>query len=213
MADTVLNKSGLTYFWSKIKAAFSESDHVHGNITNSGDITATATIASGDRLIINDESASQIANSSITFGTGTTTFLRNDGTWGTPDTSSSTTYYGTSNTTASTSAKSVTCSGFSLGTGVYISITFTTANTVTASGITLNVNSTGSKNVYVNNVATSSTNLLKWDANDTLLFVYDGTRYHYLSKQSANVPMTEDEIYSAFVAGWGAVANADSTSY
>lgn len=55
-----------------------------GNITNTGDITTNATIASGDRLIINDESAGAIANSSITFGTSTTTYLRNDGTWGTP---------------------------------------------------------------------------------------------------------------------------------
>lgn len=60
------------------------SSHTHGNITNAGDITASATIASGDRLVINDESASKITNSSITFGTSTTTYLRNDGTWGTP---------------------------------------------------------------------------------------------------------------------------------
>ena len=61
--------------------SFSVSTHTHGNITNAGDITATATIASGDRLVINDESASKITNSSITFGTDTSKFLRNDGTW------------------------------------------------------------------------------------------------------------------------------------
>lgn len=61
--------------------SFSTSTHTHGNITNAGDITATATIASGDRLVINDESASKITNSSITFGTDTSKFLRNDGTW------------------------------------------------------------------------------------------------------------------------------------
>lgn len=58
--------------------------HSHGDITSAGDITATATIASGDRIIINDESASKITNSSITFGTTTTTFLSNAGTWLTP---------------------------------------------------------------------------------------------------------------------------------
>ncbi len=52
-----------------------------GNITNAGDITTTATIASGDRLIINDESASKIINSSITFGTNTKQYLANNGTW------------------------------------------------------------------------------------------------------------------------------------
>ena len=57
---------------------FAAVSHSHG------DITATAAIASGDRIVINDESASKITNSSITFGTATTTFLRNDGTWNSP---------------------------------------------------------------------------------------------------------------------------------
>lgn len=52
-----------------------------GNITNGGDITANATIASGDRLIINDESASKVINSSITFGSSTKQYLANNGTW------------------------------------------------------------------------------------------------------------------------------------
>lgn len=56
------------------------SSHTHGNITNAGDITATApTIASGDKLIINDESESKITNGP-SFGTSTTTFLANNGT-------------------------------------------------------------------------------------------------------------------------------------
>ena len=59
--------------------------HTHGNISNGGDITTNATIASGDRLIINDESDSKIANSSITFGNSTETFLANNGTWVTPE--------------------------------------------------------------------------------------------------------------------------------
>ena len=74
---------------------FATSTHSHGNITNGGDITTTATIASGDRLVINDESASKVTNSSITFGNDTTTYLRNDGTWGTPpdtDTNTDTVY-------------------------------------------------------------------------------------------------------------------------
>ena len=65
-------------------SSMTPSSHTHGDITNSGDITATAAIASGDRLVINDESASKITNSSITFGSGTGTFLRNDGTWNAP---------------------------------------------------------------------------------------------------------------------------------
>ena len=55
--------------------------HVHGNITSGGDMTATAAIASGDRLVINDESASKLVSSTITFGSSTTQYLANNGTW------------------------------------------------------------------------------------------------------------------------------------
>jgi hypothetical protein len=68
-----------SYTASEVGAA--ASSHTHGNITNSGDITANATIANGDRLVINDESASKITNSSITFGSSTTQYLANNGTW------------------------------------------------------------------------------------------------------------------------------------
>lgn len=65
-------------------SGYAASTHAHGSITSDGDITATApTIASGDKLIINDESASKVTNGP-SFGTSTSTYLRNDGTWGTP---------------------------------------------------------------------------------------------------------------------------------
>ena len=64
---------------SSINAA--SATHAHGNITSGGDITTTATIASGDRIVINDESASKIINSSITFGSSTAQYLANNGTW------------------------------------------------------------------------------------------------------------------------------------
>ena len=57
------------------------STHAHGNITSGGDMTATAAIASGDRLVINDESASKLTSSTITFGSSTTQYLANNGTW------------------------------------------------------------------------------------------------------------------------------------
>ena len=58
------------------------SNHAHGNITNGGDITATApTIASGDQIIINDNSASKITNGPTFDGSTTTTALTPKGTW------------------------------------------------------------------------------------------------------------------------------------
>ncbi len=60
-------------------------DHTHGSITNAGAITSDTAIANGDHLVITDASDSnKIKRTSITFGTSTSTYLRNDGTWGTP---------------------------------------------------------------------------------------------------------------------------------
>ena len=66
------------------------SNHTHGNITAGGDITAAApTIATGDQLIMNDESASKIVNSGLTFDTTVTdAYLRRDGTWATTSSTS-----------------------------------------------------------------------------------------------------------------------------
>ena len=80
--------------WSQIQSkpsTFTATSHTHGNITNGGEINATATIASGDHLVIADNSSgNDLTTSSITFGTSTTQFLRNNGTWGTVSGSDST---------------------------------------------------------------------------------------------------------------------------
>ena len=89
------------------------------------------------------------------------------------------TWYGTCSTTASTTAKTVTCSGFTKVKGAVIAITFSTANTANAP--TLNINSTTATATYKGNAVTSSSNPLKWDAGDTLTFMYDGSYYKYLS--------------------------------
>jgi hypothetical protein len=71
-----------SYLESQVSALSTRlSNHTHGNITNSGDITSTAAIANGDRLVINDESANRITNSTITFGTNANQYLANNGTW------------------------------------------------------------------------------------------------------------------------------------
>lgn len=83
---------GDTKTWTQTYTNFAPYTHSHGNITYTGDITTTATIASGDRLVINDESASKINNSSITFGSSTTQYLANNGTWQNLPTDNNTTY-------------------------------------------------------------------------------------------------------------------------
>lgn len=106
------------------------------------------------------------------------------------DTASQKTWYGTSNTGATTQAKVVTCSGYYLQTGAIISVAFSTANTYTSAKITLNVNSTGAKDVYYNNAVTSSTNTLKWDAGEQVTFVYNGTGYYFVSKSKGYATST-----------------------
>lgn len=64
------------------KSQVSDFSHSHGNITSEGDITATApTIANGDQLVINDNSASKITNGPTFDGSTTTKALSQKGTW------------------------------------------------------------------------------------------------------------------------------------
>lgn len=95
------------------------------------------------------------------------------------------TWYGTSSTGATTAAKTSTIDNYVLTKGAVVSITFSTANTYSAGAITLNVNSTGAKTIYYNNAATSTTNLLPWDAGETLTFIYSGSYYYFAGKTKA----------------------------
>lgn len=64
-----------------------ESNHSHGSILSNGDILVNGNIRNGDRLVINDETNSQLINSSITFdGTTATSLLSQKGTWTTAQT-------------------------------------------------------------------------------------------------------------------------------
>ena len=101
-----------TYTASEVGAA--ATSHSHGNITSGGDITATVAIASGDRLVINDESASKIINSSITFGSNTNQYLANNGTWQTvPSGGGGSTITVTQTVTAGTQIASISVDGSS----------------------------------------------------------------------------------------------------
>ena len=88
-----------------------------------------------------------------------------------------TTFYATSSSSASTSAKTATVQeppGFQLKEGVVVSVKFTNANT--ASSPTLNVDGTGAKPIR-----TLGTSSAYWAAGQTVLFVYDGTYWQVAS--------------------------------
>ena len=106
------------------------------------------------------------------------------------------TWYGTSSTAATTAAKTSTIANFKLRPGAIVNITFSTANTKADTALTLNINSTGAKTIYVNNAATSSTNVLTWSANETLTFVYSGSYWFFLGRSgiSGDVAVCKNQL-------------------
>lgn len=110
-----------------------------------------------------------------------------------------TSFYTTSTTAAATAAKTTaTVSGYKLRTGNIIVIKFSNANTYVSNKITLNINSTGAKDIWYRGVVTSSTNTLTWNAGDTLTFVYTGSAYLCIGKDT-----------SVFVATYGTTTYAE----
>lgn len=85
--------------------------------------------------------------------------------------------YGTCTTAAGTAAKVVTCSDFdSLETGVTIKVKFTYSNT--AANATMNVNSTGAKNLCrYGTTRVGTTTRASWQAGAVVSFTYDGTSW------------------------------------
>jgi len=85
------------------------------------------------------------------------------------------TLYGTCDTAAATAAKVVTCADFTtLITGITIHVKFTYSNTHTTP--TLNVNSTGAKNIYRYGTTKPGTSAdTSWSAGAIVSFTYDGS--------------------------------------
>ena len=100
------------------------------------------------------------------------------------------TWYGTSSTADATAVKTATINNFVLTKGALITINFSTANAYNGL-ITLNINSTGEKNIYYKNAVTSSTNKPLWKANSCVTFVYSGSYYYIVNI----TPSPNDEIY------------------
>ena len=97
--------------------------------------------------------------------------------------------YGSCSTAASTAAKTVTWDGFTLAQGACVVIRFDNANTAT--GMTLNINSTGAKAVYYNGSAIG-TDVIK--AAGTYMFVYNGTQYDFIGSVGGNVTVSNASV-------------------
>lgn len=85
--------------------------------------------------------------------------------------------YGTCSTAEATAAKAVTLSGYSLVTGGIVAVKFTYGLCASA---TLNVNSKGAKNIFINGAAVTDTTAKMVKGRDIAYFIYDGTQYQFL---------------------------------
>lgn len=97
--------------------------------------------------------------------------------------------YGTCATAAGTAAKEVVCDGFEPYTGARITVKFANASTTSAPTLAIVDSSSNvllaAKAIWVGNSVTSSDNPLRWAANATLTFVYDGTEWVLEDKPAA----------------------------
>ena len=168
--------SGSTATWGAWQPIYNAANpSPHPAVTTSTNTTTTSTPNAGGTFTAID-SVTKDANGHVTtYRTKTITM---------PTNAKHGIGYGTCATAASTSAKTVTCSGYVLQTGGIIAIRFTYA--VTGS-ITLNVNSTGAKTAY-NGGSTFTTGLIK--AGDTATFVYNGSYYYLMSVSSPSKTYT-----------------------
>ena len=85
--------------------------------------------------------------------------------------------FGTCSTSEATAAKAVTLSSYSLVTGGVVAVKFTYGLCASA---TLNVNSSGAKNIYIHGAAVTATTAKEVLAGDIAYFIYDGTQYQFL---------------------------------
>lgn len=93
--------------------------------------------------------------------------------------------FGTCATAAATAAKVVTLANYpGYYAGSRISVKFTYANTV--ANPTLNVNSKGAKNIFVQGAKLTADSYYNWKAGDIVDFVYDGTQWNITSVSGAN---------------------------
>ena len=112
------------------------------------------------------------------------------------DGSSSIVHFGVCSNASNVSNKVVSIPNFTLVTGAMVLVKFTSNNTST--GLTLNVNDTGAKDIYYGTITIPSSYI---KGNHIYLFVYDGTHYQFIgsvdtdTKNTAGATDTSKKIY------------------
>lgn len=112
--------------------------------------------------------------------------------------------YGICSTAATTAAKVVDCTGFTLITGAEITVKFTITNT--ASSPTLNVNGTGAKLIFYRGSVISAGYLA---ANRTYTFRYNGTQWDLVGDLNANSSSTVGSVSNPVYIKAGTITPCD----
>ena len=173
------------------KAASSHGTHVSFSSTapvvaGTASVGSASTVSRSDHIHPAQTTVSGNAGSATKLATGRAI----DGV--TFDGSAAITHYGTCSTDAATAAKTVSLTGFTLVTGARVCVKFTVTNT--ASSPTLNVNSTGAKNIMYRGSAISAGYLA---ANRVYEFVYDGTDWELVGDINTDTKNTAGSTNSS----------------
>lgn len=108
-------------------------------------------------------------------------------------------------TSAVTATKVATCSSFSLLANSYIQVIIANANTA-SSALTLNINSTGAKPIFINGTASSSSN--KTLPAGTYFVFYDGTNFYFRSDGKITGDITGNAATATYATSAGSATNA-----
>ena len=182
-----LDKTGLTYFWGKIKAYIasvlptktSDLTNDSGFITGYTETDPVFSASAAHGISSSDISSWSAKQDALVSGTNIKTInnqsLLGSGNISVQVVSKKTVFYGTCETSASTAAKIVVCSEFTASdkqAGTVINVKFTNAQTYNGAP-TLNVNGTGAVNIK--RVGATNAVRYEWSAGELISFVWDGS--------------------------------------
>lgn len=198
--DVVLDTSSKEYVWDGSKwvalglaADFALKTHTHGNISNTGSISATTTATSGQNFVLTDSNGT-IIRSNLSLGNNDKQFLCNNGSW--QEVVSDGVCYGTCDVSVSTAVKTVTIVTGSIQpdsttatkpkTGSLLVVKFTYGNMALTPQIKLRVagastdNTSNIKAYGSKKPGDASGTATGWNAGEAISFIYDGSDWQML---------------------------------
>lgn len=159
--------------------------------------TTANTVTNPKLRINNGESKSIIAWGNVTAASDTPllwgsishiTFIYDGSYWMIENESRS--YSATCSTAETTQTKAPSLNEVVITNGTTVTVHFSKANTYVAGPVKLNFAGTGAANIYVDDVVTSTTKTLLWDANTDLTFVRRGQYWYLVSRSDASKSAT-----------------------